>query len=528
MSWPLAQNRANGNGLASKMETQPTILLYKTHVVGFPIPLQTPGARWAFTKNEKQAFIRLAAPVNKDFITFATDNTAEYSTADVFAQASKYPSYLASFVGANGNELACQGVLIAPKFVLTTVSCVTSGSAIYKAVFSSPGSTDSVVVDAIEDHIATHPRYQVGEATFDTAVIELASAVSFAPIQLDDGSCDVNSGELARVRFADNHFEVSALTPTADANTCRKANGAKLRKREALCVAPVPQQQSKFTPKDVVGDASVAKYVQEFAPTKGAALVSLLGPTGLSLVGLGVGTPTSSRRQRDGELTPTVGSRQLTDASGEMYVRVANSATFINAYVAGLSWSVSFSVGVVDSEETVEDPSASSMLGTNKQGYVVGLRSTKDGQNYCGGSLIAPSFVLTAAHCVVDGPPNFVFIGASASSGIENEVIAVVKSTVHPQYGSPRRFSFDVAILALAYSSASAPVKLSTTTDFVHRESATMYGYGMVSATSGLSPTMRSVTMPLWSEASCEALFRDDMDDSMLCWWGERQGRMRW
>jgi hypothetical protein len=49
-----------------------------------------------------------------------------------------------------------------------------------------------------------------------------------------------------------------------------------------------------------------------------------------------------------------------------------------------------------------------------------------------------------------------------------------------------------------------------------------MYGYGMSSATSGLSPTLRAVQMPLWSRSACRQAFGDEVDDSMLCAGGEQ------
>lgn len=50
----------------------------------------------------------------------------------------------------------------------------------------------------------------------------------------------------------------------------------------------------------------------------------------------------------------------------------------------------------------------------------------------CGGSLIAPNRVLTAAHCVVDGAPSSVRIGPVTRS--DGETISVKCGSYHPDY----------------------------------------------------------------------------------------------
>lgn len=72
---------------------------------------------------------------------------------------------------------------------------------------------------------------------------------------------------------------------------------------------------------------------------------------------------------------------------------------------------------------------------------------------YCGGTLVAPTIVVTAAHCVVDGRSPMLASEIVVGSGIDlrdpDTVVRVSRIVVHPDY-SARRTLNDIAVVHLA------------------------------------------------------------------------------
>jgi secreted trypsin-like serine protease len=99
--------------------------------------------------------------------------------------------------------------------------------------------------------------------------------------------------------------------------------------------------------------------------------------------------------------------------------------------------------------------------GDADQTYSFMVSLQQDGQHFCGGSLVKPDLVVTAAHCVVDNQdPSSISMrigSTSLTSGGEEAKAASI--TVNPGYDGQSPGN-DIALVKLAAPATSAPIQL--------------------------------------------------------------------
>lgn len=146
----------------------------------------------------------------------------------------------------------------------------------------------------------------------------------------------------------------------------------------------------------------------------------------------------------------------------------------------------------------------------------------RNGDQYCGGTLVSPTKVVTAAHCVGGRPPTSIKVlaGRTALSDGGGQLVGIANRWVAPDYvASP--VSNDIAVLTLVMAVPYQPLHMASSDDtnlYQAGTEATVLGWGRTSESGQNSPTLLAATVPVQSDAECSNSYGAAYSpQSMLC-----------
>ncbi|MFH9065136.1 trypsin-like serine protease [Streptomyces coeruleorubidus] len=233
-------------------------------------------------------------------------------------------------------------------------------------------------------------------------------------------------------------------------------------------------------------------------------------------------------------IEPAISSPSLAELEKRVAGAMAGDDTAGEASKASLSASTNTSPSTIDpkviggNETTITSAPWMTQLhyyddrGTSSTGDDIGF--------FCGGAVVAPTKILTAAHCVkgYDWHANGAIVTGTSqlpsADGTDlhgGTVTGVWRQWNHPSYNATT-IDNDIAVLTLPVPVKATPIRMTTsgdTTSYNAGTSAKVYGWGRTSSTSdAISETLKTATLPVQSDTTCAGAYGSDfVKGHMVC-----------
>ncbi|WCE00418.1 serine protease [Streptomyces sp. HUAS 31] len=160
---------------------------------------------------------------------------------------------------------------------------------------------------------------------------------------------------------------------------------------------------------------------------------------------------------------------------------------------------------------------------TTTSAYPFMMQITDASQNqFCGGTLVSATKVVTAAHCMVGESNSSVRVvgGRTYLNGTNGTVRRVSDIWIHPDYQDVTQGN-DVAVLTLSTSMPYTPASYVGSSDtgvYAAGSTARILGWGTTSSGGSSSNQLRTATVPTVSDAGCANSYGSDFIASdMVC-----------
>ncbi len=147
--------------------------------------------------------------------------------------------------------------------------------------------------------------------------------------------------------------------------------------------------------------------------------------------------------------------------------------------------------------------------------------TTPDGFQFCGGTIVAPTKVVTAAHCTEGSSPADIQVvaGRTSLSAGGGTTSGVTDIWIHPAWDSSA-LKNDASVLTLDTPLSETPLALASSADtdlYAPGATSTVLGWG-VTESGSTSDTLRKVDVPVAADDDCAASYPSDFDAaSMVC-----------